>query len=481
MSIMPNIIHWFRRDLRLADNPAFTAASQVSQGAVVPLFILDDNVLQSSRTSAARVVFMLESLRALDASLRAHGSRLIIRHGSPEQCIAQVIDETDAVGVYWNRDYSPFARQRDTIIEKMLRGRGVDVHTHKDAVIWEIDEILTKNNTPYTVYTPYARQWRARVEANPVLLAEAVLPGLQPVPDTLSSSAIPLAAELGFATQQLLPSGGEQVGLEQLNTFVHAQNAPGIHGYAEQRNFPAKPGTSRLSPYLRFGCIAPQTCLRAAHKAGFQQHGSETWVGELAWRDFYYQILYHFPHVLQRSFKSDYDKIEWDNNEVFFAAWCEGRTGYPIVDAAMRQLTAEAWMHNRARMIVASFLTKDLLIDWRWGERYFMQQLVDGDHASNNGGWQWAAGTGTDAQPYFRIFNPISQSEKFDLQGDYIRHYVPELQHVSASYIHTPWNMSQELQRQVGIHIGRDYPMPIVDHAMQRQRALELYKRARAE
>ncbi|MEM8534169.1 MAG: deoxyribodipyrimidine photo-lyase [Chloroflexota bacterium] len=478
---MPTIIHWFRRDLRLFDNPAFTAASCISQGSVIPLFILDDAALQSSRTSAARVAFMLDSLRVLDEALRAHSSRLIVRHGEPGRCIAQLLDETDAAGVYWNRDYSPFARRRDTSVKEMLDGRGVDVQIYKDAVIWEIDDILTKNNTPYTVYTPYSKQWRARVESDLDVLEELAPSEIQPVPDKIGSNAIPSAADLGFSTEQSLPSGGEKAALEQLNRFVQFQNTLGIQGYDEQRNFPARSATSRLSPYLRFGCIAPRTCLRAAHGAGAQQSGAHTWIGELAWRDFYYQILYHFPHVLQRSFKSVYNGIEWENNEAFFAAWCEGRTGYPIVDAAMRQLTTEAWMHNRARMIVASFLTKDLLIDWRWGERYFMQQLVDGDHASNNGGWQWAAGTGTDAQPYFRIFNPVSQSEKFDPQGEYIRHYIPELQNVSTKFIHEPWKMPKDIQNKVGIQLGRDYPMPLVDHATQRQRALEMYKRARAD
>lgn len=478
---MPTIIHWFRRDLRLSDNPAFTAASRISQGAVIPLFILDETVLQSSRTSAARVAFMLDSLRVLDESLRTQGSRLIVRHGSPEWCIAQLIDESEASGVYWNRDYSPFARRRDTVVEKMLDERGINVQTYKDAVIWETDDILTKNSTPYTVYTPYSRQWRARVENNPETWEELTPFVLQAVPDKIVSNAIPSAADLGFSIQQSLPPGGEKAALDQLNAFVQSHNTFSLQEYDEQRNFPAKPATSRLSPYLRFGCVAPRTCLRAAYGAGAQQNGAHTWIGELAWRDFYYQILYHFPHVLQRSFKSDYDAIEWENNEAFFVAWREGRTGYPIVDAAMRQLTTEAWMHNRARMIVASFLTKDLLIDWRWGERYFMQQLVDGDHASNNGGWQWAAGTGTDAQPYFRIFNPVSQSEKFDPQGEYIRHYIPELQNVPTKFIHEPWKMPKDIQHKIGMRMGDDYPMPLVDHATQRQRALEMYKRARAD
>ncbi|HEX5691769.1 MAG TPA: FAD-binding domain-containing protein, partial [Roseiflexaceae bacterium] len=248
---------------------------------------------------------------------------------------------------------------------------------------------------------------------------------------------------------------------------------------------PALPATSRLSAYLRFGCIAPSACARAALAASertgdsTKRKGAETWLGELAWRDFYYQTLAHFPYVLRGAYREQYNALEWENDEKLFEAWCEGRTGYPIVDAAMRQLNREAWMHNRARMIVSSFLVKDLLIDWRWGEQYFMKQLVDGDHASNNGGWQWAAGTGSNAQPYFRIFNPTSQGQKFDPRGEYVRRYVPELEHVPDRSIHEPWTMSDDEQREAKVRIGKDYPAPIVAHDDRRERALAMYRALR--
>jgi deoxyribodipyrimidine photo-lyase len=304
------------------------------------------------------------------------------------------------------------------------------------------------------------------------------VPTIAPLPASITSQPIPSLAELGFANNQIIPVGGEQAGLALLAAFIQAESG-GIGEYASRRDLMAAAGTSRLSAYLRLGCVAPQACLRAAlalPPSETTQASIETWISELAWRDFYYQILANFPHVLRGAFKQQYDAIAWENNPQLFAAWCAGQTGYPIVDAAMRQLSQEAWMHNRARMVVASFLTKDLLIDWRWGERFFMQMLVDGDLASNNGGWQWAAGTGTDAQPYFRIFNPTSQGQKFDPQGTYIRRYLPELASVADRYIHAPWTMPADEQRRVGVTIGLEYPAPIVDHAVQRERALAIYR-----
>jgi deoxyribodipyrimidine photo-lyase len=284
-------------------------------------------------------------------------------------------------------------------------------------------------------------------------------------------------------TEQQAIRGGETHARQMLADFTDLRRNHTIAGYHTDRDVLALPATSRLSAHLHMGTLSPRACLQAAHEVG-QRHpdaaeGVQSWVGELAWRDFYVQILAHFPHVLRGAFRQEYDALAWDNNPELFAAWCAGRTGYPIVDAAMRQLQQEAWMHNRARMIVASFLTKDLLIDWRWGERYFMQRLVDGDLAANNGGWQWAAGTGTDAQPYFRIFNPTSQGRKFDPQGAYVRQYVPELARVPERLIHEPWKMSAAQQEEAGLQIGRDYPRPIVDHKEMRQRALALYKAAK--
>ncbi len=480
---MPTYIHWFRRDLRLRDNPALQAALHASGGQVVPLFILDDAILRAPDTGAARVTFLLESLRALDQELCAAGSRLIIRRGKPLDVLQELTKQSNASGLCFNRDYLPAAHTRDTEIEQALGRGGIAVQSYQDAVTFEAGAILTNAGTPYSVYTPYWRKWRTRVAEKP--LADALpTPAFAPVPAAITTLAIPSASALGFTTEQPLPPAGEQAGLKRLDEWIQRDNPLGIGGYRTGREKPALRATSELGPYLRFGCLSPRDCLRAALRAMADsddagQASIDTWLSELAWRDFYYQIVEHYPHVLDGAFKPDYDKLVWQNDEPLFAAWCEGRTGYPIVDAAMRQLKQEAWMHNRARMIVASFLTKDLLIDWRWGERYFMHQLVDGDQASNNGGWQWAAGTGANAQPYFRIFNPTSQGKKFDPQGEYVRRYVPELANVSNRYIHAPWAMPAAEQQRASIQIGRDYPAPIVDHARQREQALAIYRAAR--
>ncbi len=478
---MTPLIHWFRRDLRLRDNTALAAAARDSGGAVIPVFIFDETVLRGRFVGAARVRFLLESLEALTAALRERGSTLVLCRGNPQQELLRLLDEHHASGVYWNRDYSPYAVARDTAIKQALHNAGYRARSFKDLVVCEMDEITTNDGHPYKVYTPYARRWHQHLIATGVQVAD--VPDLRPVvgAETLSI-ALPTLVDLGLTTTQQALPGGEQPAHELLRTFTDLQQPLSIVSYKEARNLLALPGTSRLSAHLRLGTISVRTCVQAAQNALHSATppavvGIEAWLGELAWRDFYVQILYHFPHVLRGAFKPQYDALAWENDADLFAAWCAGRTGYPVVDAAMRQLNHEAWMHNRARMIVASFLTKDLLIDWRWGERYFMQHLVDGDPAANNGGWQWAAGTGTDAQPFFRIFNPTSQGQKFDPQGDYVRRYVPELAAVPDKYMHTPWIMSEADQRRYGVRIGHDYPVPVVDHKVQRKRALELYGR----
>jgi deoxyribodipyrimidine photo-lyase len=425
---------------------------------------------------------MLDSLRALDAALRERGSRLVIRHGPPAKTLADLVRETGADAVCFNQDYTPFARRRDQAVTDALHTQGLAIETAKDLTIWAPDEILTKAGKPYTVYTPYRRQWRARIAANLAsIAAEPPLPPFAPVPEQVEDQPIPSAGALGFALRQEIPPGGEAEGLRRLARFLDRANPDGIADYHTQRDLMARPATSRLSAFLHLGCVATVACLRGALRAldqapESQRDGIEAWLGELAWHDFYMQILYHFPHVLKTAFRPQLADMRWENNEQLFAAWCEGRTGYPVVDAAMRQLNQEAWMHNRARMIVASFLVKDLLVDWRWGEDYFLRQLVDGDHAANNGGWQWVAGTGTDAQPFFRIFNPVSQGQKFDPRGAYVRRYVPELANVPDRYLHAPWTMPGEVQRTAGVQIGQDYPAPIVDHAERRTRALQMYR-----
>ncbi len=478
---MPTTIHWFRRDLRLHDNPALHAALEAGAGHCIPVFILDEKLLRSPNVGAARAAFLLSSLRALDHSLRERGSRLLLRRGDPAECLAELAAKASACGLYYNRDYTLYASRRDALIETRMAAQGVACHGFNDTMLIEPGALLNKAGAPYQVFTPYQRRWRAQVAARP----ERPLPAFAPLPLALDAPELPDVAELGFSTSQPIPPGGESAGLARLADFAQVYGVGGMRGYAAGRDTPALPATSRLGPYLRFGCVAPAACLRAALRVldlaePGAQPGIETWLGELAWRDFYQQIVAHFPHVLRGAFRRQYDAIEWENDAGLFASWQAGQTGYPIVDAAMRQLAREAWMHNRARMIVASFLTKSLLIDWRWGERHFMQQLVDGDPAANNGGWQWAAGTGTDPQPYFRIFNPVSQGRKFDPRGAYVRAYVPELARVPDRFIHAPWLMPAEQQRALGVQIGRDYPAPLVVHAERRERALALYRAARA-
>lgn len=480
------IIHWFRRDLRLHDNPALSEAAARGAGQVIPLFIIDDAILRASTTGAARVAFMLDALRDLDARLRERGSRLVVRRGNPLNILREMARDGEISAISWNHDYTPFARRRDREVAALLQALAIEPLTSTDALIVEPEAILSGEGRPYTVFTPYRKRWRALVEQQAARLTrELPPPRLKPIPARIDSLAIPTAADLGFTTTQVLPPGGETAGSARLAEFAALTADGAIAGYAQGRDILAAPATSRLSAYLRFGCVAPRAALRAAlHALGQLEPDTltaagasiETWMSELAWRDFYYQIMWHHPHVLRGAFKPQYNALKWGNNPAWFAAWRAGRTGYPVVDAAMRQLQQEGWMHNRARMIVASFLTKDLLIDWRWGERYFMQQLVDGDHAANNGGWQWSAGTGTDAQPYFRIFNPVSQGQKFDPQGEYVRRYLPELAAIPPRYIHAPWTMPEAERRRAGIGDDQAYPLPIVEHAIQRERALSLYR-----
>ena len=477
---MPPIIHWFRRDLRLHDNTALAAAAEACGGAVIPVFVLDDAILYGRWASPARTAWLLENLRALDAELRARGSQLVLRRGEPLAELLAVAKTCGAQGVYWNRDYTPYALRRDAEAKLELRAAGLAAHSFKDAVIFELLEVATQEGRPYSVYSPYARRWRERLAAEGSAVQEApqlVAPELWP-----DGVPLPTLADLGMALGHALPQAGEAAAREQLARFADLRREGAIAGYAERRNLMAEDGTSRLSPYLRLGALSPRQCLQATQALGAKGAagaGVETWVGELIWRDFYMQVLYHHPHVLRGAFRPVYDELEWENDPALYAAWAEGRTGYPIVDAAMRQLRAEGWMHNRARMIVASFLTKDLLIDWRQGERHFMQLLIDGDPAANNGGWQWAAGTGTDAQPFFRIFNPASQGEKFDPLGAYVRRYVPELANVPNKFVHQPHLMAPAEQLRADVQVGRDYPRPIVEHKLQRVRALELYGRVR--
>jgi deoxyribodipyrimidine photo-lyase len=464
-------IWWTRRDLRLADNQSLAAAmSQASR--VVPVFVLDPVLLGAPDVSAGRLAFLFGGLRALDADLRARGSRLVVRTGDPVVELVALAAETGATLVCAEEDPWPYARRRDACVAEelpLLLTAGLTVHppgaVHKE------------DGSPYTVFTPFSRAWHAF----PLPASEHLLSAPARLNPPTEAASLPIPAEPSLPAAAPFPTG-EAEAQRRLRAFTAGPGAP-IVGYGAGRNRLDLAGTSDLSPYLRFGMISARQAVVAAGLAAAAagdvtaRKGAETWLNELIWREFYMSILYHFPEVLEQAFRPALRDLPWENDAAAFAAWCEGRTGYPAVDAGMRQLTGTGSMHNRARMIAASFLVKDLLVDWRWGERFFMQHLMDGDPAANNGGWQWTAGGGTDAAPYFRVFNPVLQGTKYDPHGDYVRRWIPELARVPTRYIHEPWQMPSPVQREAGCVIGRDYPAPVVDHNWARGRALAAYRK----
>lgn len=460
-------LHWFRSDLRLDDNTALTAACQADR--LIPAFVLDDHLIRSAGQGNPRLRFLLHNLEQLSMALAERGSTLIVHRGDPARVIPDLAREARVDLVTWNRDYGPYAKRRDAAVEKLLEEGGIEVKNFKDRTIFESNEIKTTSGKVYTVYTPYRRRWWAQYESSPVGRPEPYR--IPPQVEGVRNEGMPSAEQLDCADViATLPQAGEKAAMDRLVAFLDGP----ARDYHAHRDLPGRDGTSRLSPYVRFGVISVRECIRRAREAVEEdprmEEGVSKWLDELVWREFYHAILDAFPHVVRGAFRREYDRVAWRNDVEEFDVWCSGQTGFPFVDAAMRQLNATGWMHNRARMVVASFLTKDLLIDWRWGERYFMARLVDGDPASNNGGWQWAASTGTDAQPYFRIFNPVSQSERFDPAGDYIRQWVPELRSLSDRLIHRPWEAPLE---------AAGYPAPIVDHDVRRKQALLRYEVAR--
>lgn len=470
---MITALWWIRRDLRLADNPALCAAFEWAE-RVIPVFVLDPNLLDSPTASPKRTAFLLEGLRALDYALRARGSYLVIRRGDPKDELAALLSETGASAVFAQESVGPYGRGRDTRVAQAL-----PLNLTDGLVVHRPGSILRADGSPYTVFTPFQRRWKAL----PLPSASQILPAPQWIPTPQGIETLPIPDEPTLP-RSVPFSPGESEAQRRLAAFTSGDK-PLIYAYQALRDRLDLDATSQLSPYLRFGMLSARQAVVAARSAlktasdPEAQKGAESWLSELIWREFYIHVLYHFPNVLTHSFRAGLRAIPWENDNDAFAAWCQGRTGYPFIDAAMRQLNQTGWMHNRARMVVASFLAKDLLIDWRWGERYFMQQLVDGDPPANNGGWQWSAGTGTDTVPYFRVFNPVLQAIKHDPQGAYVRRWLPELARVPDKYIHQPWNMPLELQRRVGCSIGSDYPHPLVDHSWARARALAAYRQVR--
>ncbi len=468
---MTTAIWWIRRDLRLHDNPALMQAISTSE-STIPLFIFDPALLTSQSVAEQRTAFLLAGLRELASSIAGLGGRMIFRTGHPKEVLQQLTQETRATAIYAAQDASRYARTRDAVIKAEL-----PLVLLPGTSIRPIGSTLKKDGKPYTVFTPYRRAWLSDWDLKPPLPPPTQIR----TPAGISGGVIPENPAYLNPGEFL---AGEGAALARLDAFASLAQGP-ILRYADLRDCMDEDGTSRLSPYLRFGMLSPRTAASAAHKAMHPAltasggSSAETWLSELIWREFYLDILHHFPHVQRSSFRPAYEGIRWRNDEREFLAWKQGLTGYPVVDAGMRQLAQTGWMHNRARMITSSFLVKDLLVDWRWGERWFMQNLLDGDPASNNGGWQWVAGTGTDAAPYFRIFNPVTQGKRFDPQGTYIKRWLPELQPLEPGEIHEPWRLSSARQASTGVHIGRDYPEPIVDHALARERTLASYQAAR--
>ncbi len=461
---------WIRRDLRLSDHAALAAATRSSERVFV-VFVFDTTLLNPLEDrDDRRLSFIAQSLEAMQRALRDRGSDLIVRHGDPADAIPELVHALDADALFFNRDYEPRARQRDEKVQHAVQAQGRACHDFKDHVVFEFPEIVTQQKQPYRVFTPYKRAWLAALE--PAHTIE-----LRPDLKRLASrqQAAPHAwdwdlEKIGFQPNALWLKAGEPAARARLDRFLKH-----IDRYHEQRDFPAQPvGTSGLSVHLRFGTVSIRRLVRAARKRDGE--GARVWLSELIWRDFYQTILDRFPHVVGSCFHPQFDRVRWRGKPEHFDLWCVGKTGYPLVDAAMRLFRQTGWMHNRLRMVVASFLTKDLLIDWKKGEAWFARHLLDFDLAANNGGWQWCASTGCDAQPWFRIFNPVNQSKKFDPQGAFIRKHVPELAGFPDKRIHFPAAASDREQKQAGCLIGVDYPAPIVDHAVQRQTALEMFK-----
>jgi deoxyribodipyrimidine photo-lyase len=477
-------IVWFRRDLRAFDHAALHHALRDAAhtgASVVCVFVFDTDILAGLPRDERRVRFIHASLRELDAELRKLGGGLLVRHGAARDLIPRLAAELEAGSVYVNDDYEPDAIARDAAVAEALARAGRVLLSFKDQVIFEKNEVLTLAGGIYGVFTPYKNAWLKRLAAQPESAApwmiEPYAAAFAPVP----ALVLPSLAELGFDEGPLPAPPGMAGASELFEDFL-----PRLAEYGTARDFPQLDATSRLSIHLRFGTTSVRHLVRTLRQMmanGAGGAGAPVWLSELIWREFYAMILFHHPHIGRQSFKPAFDAVAWeagDAAQALFAAWCEGRTGYPLVDAAMAQLNTTGFMHNRLRMVTASFLVKDLGIDWRWGERYFARRLNDYDLASNVGGWQWAASTGCDAQPWFRIFNPVTQSQKFDRQGEFIRRYLPQLAALDARDIHAPWLLPAAQLERCGIVLGRDYPEPVVDHAQARQRTLERFAAVKA-
>lgn len=468
------IIFWHRRDLRIKDNLGL-AKARAKSSKIVGVFCLDPDILTRDDIAPARIKYLLGCLEELKNNYQRLGSDLLIFHNSPRNIIPNLAEHLKAEAVYWNLDVEPFSRQRDQNITEALKEKSIESYTFWDQLLHPPGEILPKNSqTPYTVYTPFWRNWNSQPKLAPVAAPENFI-GLDESETAIASSLgvinLPSLKDLGFQWEADLPlSPGEKSALERLDYFCQSL----LYNYNSHRNYPFLDGTSQLSAALKFGAISPRTLWQKSQEELTNCNSEEAqeniiaWRKEIAWREFYQHCLYFFPELAEGSYREPFKKFPWQNDESKFQAWCEGKTGYPIVDAAMRQLNETGWMHNRCRMIVASFLTKDLIIDWRWGEKYFMQKLYDGDLAANNGGWQWSASSGMDTKP-LRIFNPASQAQKFDADAEYIRTWLPEIRHLDTQNLVTGKISPLEAN-------SCGYPLPIVDHNQQQKEFKRLYQ-----
>jgi len=474
---------WFRRDLRLADNPALDAAV-ASGGPVIPVYICDDADAGEWSPGGASRWWLQGSLSALSSEIEARGNRLILKAGPAEAVINELLSETGATSVYWNRRYEPWATRRDEKIKTALKGKGMEARSFNAGLLKEPWAITTQKGEPYKVFTPF---WKAlRASGEPDQLKPA--PQRIPAPNDFSKSddlnswgLLPTKPDWASGLRDAW-TPGEDAAQSRLHDFIDAA----VFDYQDKRNLPGVSGTSRLSPHLHFGEIGPRQIWHTVIASALAQTGSpmprgaETYLSEIAWREFSYHLLFHFPELPLKPLRTEFSNFPWANDPDALSAWQRGATGYPIVDAGMRELWTTGWMHNRVRMIVASFLIKDLLIDWQTGEKWFWDTLVDADLASNAASWQWVAGCGADATPYFRVFNPTIQGTKFDPDGSYVRRWLPEVSRLPDRLIHAPWTAKPIELADAGIELGRDYPAPIVDHSIARNRALEKYKLLKA-
>ena len=474
---MKRVIHWFRRDFRITDNTALTAAVAAvaaagPDGEVIPVYIASEWEGSHEWTGSARQEFLCGCLASLAKNLEAIGGRLIIRRGDAVEELDKLVAETGATEIFANRDPDPFGRAVEARLEIMAKARGLELFLPKDACIHEQHEVLTGQGTIFRVFTPYSKVWFGLPKRTPGPAIKKLT-----TPTDISSLPLPQLSDWGLSSSTILPEPGERAARERLKVFI----AGPIAFYGERRDLMGVYGTSHLSQDLRFGLISPRQIYAAAKNVEEslppeERRSAMKFLAEIVWREFYMQLLWHYPELLKQEFNTTWRGMEWPGLKgcpEAFERWCTGRTGFPIVDAAMRQLAATGWMHNRARMITAMFLTKDLHLDWRLGEAFFMRSLVDGEIASNNGGWQWSAGTGADAAPYFRIQNPWSQTKRYDPEGTYIRTWIPELRNVSNASLLEP---SAD-----GRSIAPGYPAPMLDHSAERDRTLELFAAHKAQ